>query len=277
MVRKGNSVERIAFGKLGSYRFRIHPYAHRRNLERATEHVVIEHYVSVKRPVVVIGRSAVVFFAVAHFAAYLHYEHGFLFLRYCVFTFLNAHSGIPFKQFLRRDKIHVSADSERDGRINRVERFFGIGNRTHDFNHRFFEKFRVSVRSRNYFFPIPLVHEHRMQIIDVIVAAYGVHIGINSLSGFVTVFAERGAFPFRKALYDFRVHSGNFLYGESDFSFHAVEVVVYSACFGHEKGSGYSVEIKRGGKFFLKSIFYEFYRFLRFSLRKRGFITFGNQ
>ena len=88
MERKLAALVTPALFKLAREGFLVYSDTHRRNFKRLTEDLVIEQYIAVKLPIVVVGRSAIVGLTVAKLAADLHNKGGFVLLKVRVFALL---------------------------------------------------------------------------------------------------------------------------------------------------------------------------------------------
>ena len=69
----------------------------------------------------------------------------------------------------------------------------------------FFQFFCGALFFCNNFFPVPLVHKKRMQVIGILISPDCVHICIQSFTGTKTITAQRIALPFCQRVYDFAV------------------------------------------------------------------------
>lgn len=106
-----------------------------------------------------------------------------------------------------------------------------------------------------------------MQFVADLVAAYRVHIGVESFAGFEAVFVKGEALPFRKGVHDFR-YNARLLYVEVHRSFHAVEVIVQSAVAGDEKRRRNAREIEIAREQSFEIVFDEFDLYFRFEQRR---------
>ena len=76
-----------------------------------------------------------------------------------------------------------------------------------------------------------------MKIIQILVAAYGVHIRVKPEKGTEFIFCEREALPFCKAVHHFRGFARRFDI-EGHGALHAVEIIVQTALSRHEQRRG---------------------------------------
>ncbi len=82
---------------------------------------------------------------------------------------------------------------------------------------------------RDDFLPVPLVHVAGMQVIENLIAADRVHVGIEAFMNFKAVFLQGISFPLCKRLHDFNPFSGHFLKIEGNRPFNAIEIIIQTA------------------------------------------------
>ena len=94
MERKIFSFLKSSFAELRKKRFPINSDTHRGNFKGQVKGLVIKDYISVKRPIVVVGSAAAVRLTVRQLTAYLHNERGLVLLNEAVFSLLRSKIGI---------------------------------------------------------------------------------------------------------------------------------------------------------------------------------------
>lgn len=124
--------------------------------------------------------------------------------------------------------------------------------------------------------PIPLIDVDGVQIIQLLVAADGVHVGVNALAGVDVVAIERHALPLGQRMDDLRVgvRAGNI---ETDRALHAVEIIVQAGGRLDEKRRGHAAQIQFAGERILKHALNQADGALRFIQRKVRRIARGNK
>ena len=88
----------------------INTDAHGGYLHCAVQHIVMEKYIAVHGPVVIVRRAAVVLFAVGQLIAYAYDKHGAAFLGYGPLTLLCGKIGISVQQFLGGYKRNLAGE-----------------------------------------------------------------------------------------------------------------------------------------------------------------------
>ena len=174
--------------ELSDERFFVHAYAHGRDLESPVQHGVIQHDVAVERPVVVVGSSAVVLFAAFQSAAYLHKEHRAAFSDERGLSFGRGQVGIHILELLGGHESDLVGERSRlfaEVSLKCVHALFECF--VYLFDGRF-EVLFVSVLAGNDLFPVPLVYIKRVEIVADFVAAYRVHVGIETALRLESVF-----------------------------------------------------------------------------------------
>ena len=123
--------------------------------------------------------------------------------------------------------------------------------------------------------PVPLVHIDGVEVVQLLVAANGVHVAHDALAHVEVVALERIALPFRQRLHDLGIRrdGGNV---ESDGSLHAVQVVVESRGGVNDQRCRHPYEVERRAELGDKHVLDAFDGALRVVQRKLRFVVFGN-
>ena len=198
MERKRTAVITSGNRQLTVKAFRADTDAHRRDFKSTAKRFIPEKDITVQAPVVIVGCSAVVRFAALEGTADLHQENGSQLLGNGIFTLFRSQIGVTVLQLLGGDEGDIffqrcmGAQLREDG----PERFLGGTDGVDNAAYRPAEVFRRPFTLGDDLFPVPLVDVQRMQIIQLLITADGVHIGVQPGSGFKTVIMQRLAFPF---------------------------------------------------------------------------------
>ena len=102
--------------------------------------------------------------------------------------------------------------------------------------------------------PVPLVHIARVQVVELLVAADGVHVGVDALAGAIAVLAQRHALPLGKRLDHLDVLLGRPRHVEAHGTLHAVEVVVEAGALEHEERRRHAGQIHLAPQFALERV-----------------------
>ena len=94
------SLLKSSFAELRKKRFPINSDTHRGNFKGQVKGLVIKDYISVKRPIIIVGRAAAVGLAVGELAAYLHNKYSLMLLDEAVLPFLGGEVGIEAQKLL---------------------------------------------------------------------------------------------------------------------------------------------------------------------------------
>ena len=130
----------------------------------------------------------------------------------------------------------------------------------------------VAVLGGDDLFPVPLVHIDGVEVVDLFVAADGVHVGEQALADLEVVALERKTLPFGQRMNDLGIGAdvGNV---KGDGTLDAVEVVVQTGIFIHEQRSRNPAEIEGIAQIDLKIALDEFDGALHFIDRQRGVVV----
>ena len=249
--------------------------AHGGDLKRAAQDVVPEQQIAVERPVVVVGRAAVVLDAGVQGKTDLHQEDGAVLTADGILALLGGEVGVLVLQLLRGDEEHVAGELGVQAREGDAERVVRLDDGADNVTHRALEVGDVAVAGVDDLFPVPLIDVDGVEVVHLFVAADGVHIGEQALADIELVALERQTLPLGEALHDLRVVAdvGDI---EADGALHAVEVIVQTGIFFHEEGSGNAAQIERVAQVDLKITLDEFNGALHLVNVQRRVIVGGN-
>ena len=117
----------------------------------------------------------------------------------------------------------------------------------HDGAHHALEIGFVAVLHADYLFPVPLVHVDGVEIVQIFIAADGVHIAVQALAHAEVVVLQGLALPFCQRLHHLCFNAA-VLDIKGDFALHAVQVVVQAGgCFQKQRRR-HTVQVQRGAQ-----------------------------
>ena len=196
---------RTGDGQLAVERLGIHADTHGGKLERATENVVPEEQVTVERPIVVVGGAVAVRLAGFQLAADLHDEHGLVLLGKFMLPSLGGQIGVEIFQLLRGDEGHLVAQLGAQLGVGVLQLLVDGADGVNDGAHGLLEILQRAVWAVDDLLPVPLVHVDGMNVVQILVAADGVHVGDKSLVHFEIVALEGETFPLGERMDHLRV------------------------------------------------------------------------
>ena len=124
-------------------------------------------------------------------------------------------------------------------------------------------------------FPVPLVDVERVQIVQLFVGTYGVHVGIDARSRLNLVVGKSQTLPFSKRMHHLRLLVAEVFDGERNRTLHAVKVVVDAETLQNEEGSSDAAQMQLSGKVLLEEVFYQFDALLGLVYVEQGGVMFG--
>ena len=130
------------------------------------------------------------------------------------------------------------------------------------------------LRSQYDLLPVPLIDKYRVYIVGILIAPYGIHIGIKSFARCKAVLFQSIALPLRKRM-DHLIAAVAVLDIKRHRAFDAVKVVVESGSGVNKNGSRHAAEVELVGKVGLEEIFDLFYCDLCLTRRQTRLITIG--
>ena len=109
----------------------------------------------------------------------------------------------------------------------------------------------IAVLALDDLFPVPLIHIDGVEVVHLLVAADGVHVGEQALAGLEVIALQRQALPLGQGVHHLTggAHIGDI---KGNRALHAVEVVVQTGILLHEQRSGNPAQIQRLPQIHLK-------------------------
>ena len=119
----------------------------------------------------------------------------------------------------------------------------------------FLEIIFASLFFGDHLFPVPLIHIHGVEVVELFIAPYGVHVGIYAVSRLYSVFSQSHSLPFGQRLHYFDFEFIYVFKCEVDSSFHTVQVIVESSIGVYEQRSRNSPQVEAVSQLLLEIVF----------------------
>ena len=258
--------------QLGGQGFLADADPHAGDLEGAAQDIVPHQNIAVESPIVIVGGAAVVRLAALQLVADAHDKDRSLFLADGVLPLLGSEIGPAVLQLLGGDE----EDLLRQGEIHTGKFIAGRPRRLLDgivdVPHGLHQVFGGALLLGDDLFPVPLVHIDRVEVVQILVPADGVHVGIEASPGLEAIGPQGPALPFGQRLHhlDVLAHGENIKLHRA---LHAVEVVVEAALQGDEQGGGDPLQVERHGEIPLEIVLDHLDPFLRVANIQPGMIA----
>ena len=198
-----------------------------------------EQDIPVQAPVIIVRRPPVMGFAAGELVADLHQEHTSVLLCNQVFPFLGSVVRIQVLQFLGGDEENVLGKMLDRFRIfvphlvlHVLDDFENLADRVH-------QRIQAALLLCDHTFPVPLVHITGVQVIQLLIPADCVHVGVEAFTGLKAVLLKGHTFPFGKGVDNLQGLAGKPQHIKVHGPLRAVQVVIQSAAALHEQGRGY--------------------------------------
>ena len=191
-----------------------------------------------------------------------------------VFALLRRFVGHFVLQLLRRQEGDLLGKQASDKIVFVDDILLGVAERVIDALDRPLQRCLVPLLAGDDLLPVPLVNEHGMDVVGHLVAADGVHIGIQPLARAETVQFQSVALPFCKRMDNFQPLARAEIKGHR--ALHAVEIVVQTACGIYKQRSGHADQVQLGCKIALKKVLHLFDGIFGLPQRKEGLIVLRN-
>ena len=184
-------------------------------------------------------------------------------LGYGVLPLLGGLVGVHIEQLLSGYKEHVAAQLCRNKVIAGLEYIQRVAYAANYGSNSVLEGSKVAGIRGYDLLPVPLIHVYGVQVVQLFIAAYGVHIGIEAVAWVEVVAVKRHAFPLCERLHYLRILAGKWDI-EAYRALIAVQVVVEACLRLYEQRCGYAFEVQCPRKAVLKFTLYEAYSVLSF-------------
>ena len=205
-------------------------------------------------------------------AADLHEEDRVMLAHDGVFALLGGLVGVAVLQLLRGDEIHVALELRVQAREGDAQRVVRLADRADDVAHGALEIVHGAVFTGDDLFPVPLVDVDGVEVVDLLVAADGIHVGEKSLAGVELIALERQALPLRQRMDDLRVYT-DIRNVEAHRTLVPIQIIIQAGILLHKKGRGHSAQIQRIAQIGLKVTFDKFDGALHFIRGQRRAIS----
>ena len=220
-----------------------HPDAHGGQLDGLAVDAVPAQQVAVQVPVVVVGGPAVVGLARLQLAADAHEEGHRVLLHKGVLPLLGGKVGVAVLQLLGGDEGDLLRDLGQDGQLGEhgAQEGLGVPQGPHNGADSLLQVLCVPVLLGDDLLPVPLVHIGGVEVVQILVPADGVHIGVQALARVELVTLQGQALPLGQGV----DHHGGVVHPpdvKGHRALHAVQVVVQAGGGRHEQGGGHPVE-----------------------------------
>ena len=192
-----------------------------------------------------------------------------------VFPLLGGKIRIEVQQLLGGEEGHLVGELGAQARVAAVDQQRRIADAAHDVAHRILQEAQGAHLPGDDAFPVPLVHVDGVQVIQLLVAPDGVHVGVDPLAGMKIVAIEGHALPFGQRMHHLRLHA-RCRDIEGDRTFHAVEVVIEAGGRVYKQRCGHALEVQGLGQMVLKGALDQADGRLRFIQGQGRFITGGD-
>ena len=191
--------------------------------------------------------------------SYLHNEHSPVLTNYLILALLRRELGIHILKLLSGSKEHIALDSAGQLREFRLDSIIRVRDGCNNGTNCIFQRLDIALLARDDFFPVPLVGINRVEVVEILVAADSVHIGIYALTGSKAVTHQRHALPLGKRLYDLcdRINSLDI---KADRTLNAVKIIIESRCGIDKQRRGCALQVKCGSELALKRLLEITYR-----------------
>ena len=127
----------------------------------------------------------------------------------------------------------------------------GLPHGGHNGVHRLLEILHRPIPGGDHLLPVPLIHVHRVEVVQLLVPADGVHVGVQALPHGELVAVQGHALPLGQGVNHLGVPAGvGDVKGHSPL--HAVEIVVQAGGGLHKQGGGYPAQVEGAAQGVLK-------------------------
>ena len=175
-------------------------------------------------------------------AAYADDEYRTIFLGDCVFSFLWRKVWISLPQFFGVNEQYRIRKHRGYLRIHFADHIFRPDHRRIYAVHCPFQERDCPFFGSDDALPVPLVDIQGMQIVQLFICPYRIHVGVDAVPRLYPVFCKSESLPFCERMYHLRFGFSHILDFEGYRALHSVEVIIDAHPFQHEQGGGHPVQ-----------------------------------
>ncbi len=155
----------------------------------------------------------------------LHQEHGAVFLTDGMLPLGGGEVGVTVLQLLGGDEVHFPLGTEGEDGIGVPQSRGGVADAANNVAHRVLQIRSGAVGGRDVLLPVPLVHVDGVDVVQLLVPADGVHVGVQPGTLLELIPFQGQALPLGQGV-DYLALGSNIWNVEGHGTLHAVEVVI---------------------------------------------------
>ena len=213
------------------------------------------------------------FLSVGEFSADADDEHGAVLAADGILALMGCEVGIALEEFLAVDEVDLARQEGLYLRVALAHQIFGAEHGRVDTAHHIAQEGHGALAARDDRLPVPLVHIERVDVVQFLVGAYGVHVGIDAVARLYAILRQGEPLPFGQRVYHLGLYVAEVEYGEGDGALHAVEVVVHTQALQHEEGCCDALQPQFGAQVLLEEVFNQFDALLRLTLIEQSLVS----
>ena len=233
-----------------------------------------EQDIPVQAPVIIVRRPPVMGHTARKPVADLHQEHTSMLLCDQVLPLLGSAVRIQILQFLGGDEENVLGKVLYRFWIFVPHLVLHVLDDLEYLTDRVHQGIQAALLLCDHTFPVPLVHITGVQVIQLLIPADCVHVGVKAFTGFKAVLLKGHTFPFGKGVDNLQGLAGKTQHIKVHGPLRAVQVIVKTAAALHEQGGGNPLQVHFPSHLFLERVTYVFDCVLCLPDGKPGVIVF---
>src|SRR5699024_7433778 len=241
--RQSDAIHASAFFQLRKQRHGINTDAHAGDLYGLIDHWIIDQDIAVERPVIIIRRAAIMRDAAFQLIADLHDTGAAMCLSKFIFALFRRQMRILILKFLRSDERDLFFDDWFKILKYLAQLLLCLLQRLHDLFHRLLQMLERAVFRADDLLPVPLIDIDRVQIVDDLISADGIHISIDAFIYLEAIAFERHALPFGQRVHDLHI-TFDITDIKGDRTLYAIEVIIETAVFADKQRRGYTHQVQ---------------------------------
>ena len=198
-----------------------------------------------------------------------------MFLHISFLTGIAIQLRIHILQFLGGNKGHLRRKLHPQLRIAHMESVIGAADCLYNGTNNQLQIVQIPVFPGDDFFPVPLVHIDRVNVIQILITADCVHVRVQAVAHTEIIAFQRQTLPFCQRMDNLCVlpHRRHI---KADRPLKAVQVIVQAGILRDKQWRGHTLQIQSGSKLFLKSTLDVRNRALGIVFIQNGLIPLGN-
>ena len=192
--------------------------------------------------------------AVAQRASDSRHEHGAVLSADRILPLLRAQARIQAAELLGVDEMDLLRQAGGDDWVFLAHHELGTHDGRPDAADYILQILGIAFAFGHHPLPVPLIHVEGVDVVQLLIRADSVHVGVDAIAGLDAVLRKGQTLPFGKRMHYLAYLPVHILHRETHGALDAVQVVIDAGALTHEQRSRHTAQAQLGGKVHLEEI-----------------------